>query len=98
MTTIRERLRDRAPVYQPTLADAHAIRRWFEEHPFSNDAYYFADGRFVDGERYRARCARINTCYAGSLVLMASDGIPVNVTRRHAEFYLRLWPRLLRDA
>lgn len=95
--TIQERLADRAPAYRPTLAAAHAIRRWFEEHPLSQDAYYFYDGHFVDGERYRRRCARITSC-AGSVALIGMEGIPVNVVRRHAEFYLRLWPRLLRDS
>lgn len=79
--TLRERLQLRCPAWLPTETQRRAIERFFQTHPDARDAYYFFDGRLVDGDTYRGRM----TSRTAQLVAIATDGFPVNVSRRHAD-------------
>lgn len=88
MTTVPAiylRLRDRKPhpLSPETMAKALVF---FRANPESMDCYTFSDGRVLDGEAYRKKCSpTAGGRYVSSLVLIGTDGIPLNISRTRSD-------------
>ena len=80
MTDIADRLHRRYPAYLPTEEERLALEAFFLAHPASDSAYFFYDGRIIDGETYwQGMTSRV-----AQLIAISTDGFPILVSRRVA--------------